>query len=165
MKLSVRIDGREAPLVFEFGGGVCRFRFDGGEEREAALAEMEPGVYSVIIGGRSYEAKIESGLNGVFVRVGGRRFAVEVRDPRHWMRDLKGRYAEGRANLVAPIPGRVVRVLVSEGETVEAGQGLLVVEAMKMQNEMKSPRPGRVASLSVSQGDTVVAGQVLAAVE
>ena len=60
------------------------------------------------------------------------------------------------------MPGKVVRLLVSQGDPVEAGQGIAVVEAMKMQNEMKSARAGTVISLSVKEGDTVSAGQVLA---
>jgi biotin carboxyl carrier protein len=63
------------------------------------------------------------------------------------------------------MPGRVIRVLVSEGDEVAAGQGIVVVEAMKMQNEMPSPKAGRVASVSVKPGDAVASGQVLAAVE
>jgi biotin carboxyl carrier protein len=62
------------------------------------------------------------------------------------------------------MPGKVVRVLVAVGDEVAAGQGLLVVEAMKMQNEMKAPRPGKVLSLSAAEGSTVTAGEVLATI-
>ena len=68
-------------------------------------------------------------------------------------------------NIAAPMPGKVVRLLVAEGDAVEAGQGLLVVEAMKMQNEMKAPKPGTVVSLTAREGATVAAGEVLAAIE
>jgi biotin carboxyl carrier protein len=63
------------------------------------------------------------------------------------------------------MPGKVVRVLASEGDTVSAGQGIVVIEAMKMQNELKAPRPGRLVSLAVREGETVAAGAVLAVVE
>ncbi|HSB13592.1 MAG TPA: acetyl-CoA carboxylase biotin carboxyl carrier protein subunit, partial [Bryobacteraceae bacterium] len=65
----------------------------------------------------------------------------------------------------APMPGKVVRVLAAEGDLVEAGQGLLVVEAMKMQNEVKAPKAGRVAALAAREGGTVAAGDVLAVIE
>ena len=63
------------------------------------------------------------------------------------------------------MPGKVIRTLVSQGDMVEAGQGIAVVEAMKMQNEMKSPKAGRVVELKAAAGDTVSAGSVLAVVE
>ena len=72
---------------------------------------------------------------------------------------------EGRQNVTAPMPGKVVRLLVADGDSVQAGQGIAVVEAMKMQNEMKAPRSGRVAALAVHEGDTVGAGAVLAVIE
>jgi biotin carboxyl carrier protein len=73
--------------------------------------------------------------------------------------------AEGRQQITAPMPGKVVRVLLQEGDTVEAGQGLLVVEAMKMQNEIRSPKSGRVEKLFAKEGLAVNAGDVLAWVE
>ncbi len=73
--------------------------------------------------------------------------------------------AEGRQAVAAPMPGRVIRVLVEAGQAVEAGQGLIVVEAMKMQNEMKSPKAGRVIEVKASDGATVAAGDVLIVIE
>jgi biotin carboxyl carrier protein len=165
VKLSVRVNDREASLEFVREGGRCRFRFGGSPEQDAALEEVEPGVYSVLVNGRSYEAKIEPGVEGVFVTVAGRRFAVDVRDPRRWDASWRGRHGEGRQNVATPMPGKVVRVLVSEGDSVEAGQGVAVVEAMKMQNEMKAPKAGRIVSLAAREGETVTAGQVLAVIE
>ena len=71
----------------------------------------------------------------------------------------------GRQNIAAPMPGKVVRVLVSVGDTVEPGQGLIVVEAMKMQNEMKSPKAGIVAEIKTKDGATVAAGEILIVIE
>jgi len=90
---------------------------------------------------------------------------VEALDPRRWTPSSRQSNVEGRTELLAPMPGKVVRVLVSEGETVEAGQGIVVVEAMKMQNEMKAARGGRVSSLSAREGASVNAGDVLATIE
>lgn len=165
MKVSVTVNGREAPLRWERDAGGLRYQFGDGPEQSASLEEVEPGVYSVLVNGRSYEAKIEAGLEGVFVAVAGRRLAVAVRDPRRWDPSRRARHGEGRQNVAAPMPGKVIRLLVSDGDTVVVGQGVAVVEAMKMQNEMKAPKAGRVVSLLAAQGDTVTAGQVLAVIE
>ena len=71
----------------------------------------------------------------------------------------------GREPITAPMPGRVIRVLVEPGQEVAAGEGLIVVEAMKMQNEMKAPRAGRVASVKAEAGATVSAGDILVVIE
>jgi biotin carboxyl carrier protein len=125
--------------------------------------EVEPAVYSVLRNGRSYEARIAPAANGWTVEIAGRRYAVEVGNPRN---AKHGRGAAGgRRNLTAPMPGKVVRVLVKTGDAVEAGQGVVVVEAMKMQNEMKAAHAGRVVEVRVKDGDTVAAGDILVALE
>ena len=88
-----------------------------------------------------------------------------MRDPRRLVRARGAVEAAGRQKIVSPMPGKVVRVLVSEGEPVAAGQGVLVVEAMKMQNEIRSPKAGRVAAILVAEGAAVAGGQALAEVE
>jgi biotin carboxyl carrier protein len=129
------------------------------------IEAVEPGVYSVLVDGRSYEARIEQSNGCVTVFIDGHRFEVEIQDPRRWSRHTSRPGMEGRLHVTAAMPGKIVRLLVAEGDTVEAGQGLLVVEAMKMQNEMKAPKPGRVVSLSARGGATVTAGEVLAVIE
>ncbi len=99
------------------------------------------------------------------VVIDGFRFAVEVRDPRRMARQSGARSREGVETVTAPMPGKVVRVLVAPGDAVEAGQGLVVVEAMKMQNEMKAPRAGRVSAVPAREGATVAAGEALAVIE
>jgi biotin carboxyl carrier protein len=128
---------------------------------------LEPGVMSLLIvdpeaQGRQYRCV----LDGDGVVVGGRRYGFEVDDPR----SLQGRRGagggtEGPQPVKAPMPGRVVRVLVAAGDAVEEGQGVVVIEAMKMQNELKSPKAGRVARVGVAVGDTVGSGDVLVVVE
>ncbi len=115
----------------------------------------------MLIGERSY-AVIASGGE---VRVNGRAFAVEVFDPRSMRGRKSGGTGEGRQNVAAMMPGKVIRVLVAQGDSVEAGQGLIVVEAMKMQNEMKSPKAGRVAEVKTKAEATVAAGEVLIVIE
>jgi biotin carboxyl carrier protein len=131
----------------------------------AQIVCVEPGVYSVLLDGRSYEARVEESDGCTIVFIDGHRFEIEIRDPRRRFRHAGRLGAEGRLNVAAPMPGKIVRLLVAEGDPVEAGQGLLVVEAMKMQNEMKAPKAGRVVTLAARQGATVAAGEVLAAIE
>jgi biotin carboxyl carrier protein len=133
--------------------------------RLAAVREVEPGVYSVLLDGRSFEVRATLAPDGLRVEVGSKRFAVEVRDPRNAIRGSRAALGSGRKNISAPMPGKVVRLLVREGDAVDSGQGLVVVEAMKMQNEMKAPRAGRVAEVRVCDGDTVTAGDTLVVLE
>jgi biotin carboxyl carrier protein len=97
--------------------------------------------------------------------VAGRRLAVEVRDPRDASRSSSAAIGAGRQNVIAPMPGKVVRVLVATGDLVEASQGLVVVEAMKMQNELKAARPGRVIEIRAREGETVGPGDTLVVLE
>jgi biotin carboxyl carrier protein len=151
MKVAVAIEGRAHEIDPDASG--------------AQIAVVEPGVYSVLKDGRSYEARIEEADGAVIVFIDGHRFEVEIRDPRRWSRQVGRLGVEGRLNVAAPMPGKIVRLLVAEGDSVAAGQGLLVMEAMKMQNEMKAPKAGRVVSLTAREGATVAAGDVLAAIE
>jgi biotin carboxyl carrier protein len=157
MKLDLIIDGRDERIELTPG----KFRLGSAEERAVSVEEPQPGVYSVLLDGRSYDARVENGV----VTVCGRRFEIEVRDPRRWSRQSAAGAHGGVQNVAAPMPGKVVRVLVAVGDTVEAGQGIVVVEAMKMQNEMKAARAGKIASLSAKVGATVTAGEVLASIE
>jgi acetyl/propionyl-CoA carboxylase alpha subunit len=131
------------------------------EPLDADIVEAEPGVYSVISGLVSCEARVE----GDEITIGGYRFRVEVEDPRQWKRSSRAADAHGRASICAAMPGKIVRVLVTVGDEVVAGQGIVVVEAMKMQNELKAPRNGRVTAVEVGENDSVNAGAVLATIE
>jgi biotin carboxyl carrier protein len=164
MKLTVEIDGATLPLELDREGETWRFQLDGAPPRQALVSEAEPAVYSVLLDGRSYDARVEETADRLAVVIAGRRFEIDVRDPRRWSRKSGAAGIEGRFHVIAPMPGKVVRVLVAAGDTVAAGQGLLVVEAMKMQNEMKASRPGRVLAVSAREGATVTAGEVLATI-
>jgi biotin carboxyl carrier protein len=165
MIYEVTVDGRPYRLELERAEDAWKCRLDGLEiEVDAVLAR--PDVLSLLVEGRSYEIKREQTTTDIHVWVGSTRFKVELRDPRSLRsrRDGTGD-ASGPRKLVAPMPGRIVRVLVSEKSEVEAGQGILVVEAMKMQNEIQSPKKGVVQKILAAQGATVNAGDVLAIVE
>lgn len=129
----------------------------------AANARMlQSGVMSLVIEGRQYRCV----LDGDGVLIDGRRFAFEVNDPRSLLgRRSAGGGAAGPRAVKAPMPGRVVRVLAAVGDEVAEHQGVVVIEAMKMQNELKSPKAGRVVRVAVTVGDAVGAGDVLAVVE
>jgi biotin carboxyl carrier protein len=164
MTYDVAIDGKSYRLDLNRTetGWLCRV--DGREvEIDAVLAR--PNVLSFRLGNKAYEVKCERVGSEIHIWVGSQRFAAEVRDPR----SLRGRTRlgddQGPKKLTAPMPGKVVRVFLSQGSAVEAGAGVLVVEAMKMQNEVKSPKKGTIQKILVSEGAAVNAGDVLAIVE
>lgn len=125
------------------------------------IIEVEPGVYSVIAGEKSCEVRV----TGNQVSIGGHRITIETDDPRQWKRRGHAGGEQGRVSITAAMPGKVIRVLVAVGDEVTAGQGIIVVEAMKMQNELKAPRAGRVTAIDVKAGDSVIAGALLATIE
>jgi biotin carboxyl carrier protein len=127
---------------------------------------IRPDVLSLVIDGKTYEIKRENVGAEFHLSVGNQRYLAEVRDPRS-LRNRRGSSGkqEGGQHLAAPMAGKVIRLLVKENEHVEAGQGVLIVEAMKMQNEVKSPKKGNVQKFRVAEGASVRAGEVLAIVE
>lgn len=123
-------------------------------------------VLSLLVDGYAYEIKREQTATDLHMWVGTTRFTVEVRD----LRSLRSRQKsagdeKGPRKILAPMPGRIVRLLVAENSEVEAGQGIVVVEAMKMQNEIKSPKKGIVKKLSATPGAAVNPGDILAIVD
>lgn len=161
MKVDVVVNGRAARLSVD--GGRLRYEREGAEaiERVFSMEPLMPGSFSVLIGDTSYEAIAAGGE----IRVNGREFRVEVFDPREMHGSKSAGAREGRKKIAAMMPGKVVRVLVEQGDSVEAGQGLVVVEAMKMQNEMKSPKAGLVVEVKTRADATVAAGEVLMVIE
>jgi biotin carboxyl carrier protein len=164
MKLELDVNGTQRHIEILESGPGCRFRLDGGVERSAGIEMAEPCVYSVLMDGRSYEARVEERPEGLVVVIDGNRFEIAVRDPRRRSRRAASTGAGGAQAVTSPMPGKVVRVLVAVGDVVQAGQGLVVVEAMKMQNEMKAPSDGTVLTVAAKEGATVAAGEVLATI-
>lgn len=164
MKLEVEVEGKTRSVELERVGQRLRCLLDG-KPIEADAVEVAPRIYSILIGGQSLETRVEPSSAGLRVSVAGFEFAATIRDARQWRRHRGERLdAEGRQQVLAPMPGKVIRVLVKTGDAVEAGQGLLVVEAMKMQNEIHSPKTGTVERLLAAEGQTVNAGEILAIV-
>jgi biotin carboxyl carrier protein len=137
-----------------------------GHELNLDAVEAGRDVLSIVIDGRAWEVKRERVSGEMHLVIAGERYAAEIRDPRSFQaRKAAGAGLEGPKKLVSPMPGKVVRVLVAQGAEVEAGQGVIVVEAMKMQNEIKSPKKGTVSRIIAVEGATVNAGEALAIVE
>ena len=166
MKYEVVVNGTRHGVEFTPPDGntsLVTFSIDG-RDVSADAVRISLGSYSILIAGRSLEARVEEQSGELRVRTAGREFRVEIIDPRSWQRGKgAGIELEGRQQLVAPMPGKIVRVLAAPGEQVTAGQGLLVIEAMKMQNEVRSPKSGTLEKLA-AEGQTVNAGEVLAVV-
>jgi biotin carboxyl carrier protein len=172
MKLELEIQGRLRAIELEAATSPGQYRVIlDGEAFEVEARLLRPGVLSLVVAGRSYRAVREDDApagNGseVAVLVAGGRFPYRVEDSR----SLKVRRAhsgghDGPKVIKASMPGRVVRILASRGDEVEAHQGVVVIEAMKMQNELKSPKAGTVVEIRVAPGDTVLVGDVLAVID
>jgi len=165
MVCEVIVDGKSHRLELEKAASGWECHLDGHSVHiDAVIARRD--VLSLLVDGHAYEIKREQTASGLHIWVGTTSFAVELRDPR----SLRSRHKDAGdekspRNIFAPMPGRIVRLLVAENSEVEAGQGIVVVEAMKMQNEIKSPKKGIVKKISATPGATVNPGDVLAIVE
>jgi biotin carboxyl carrier protein len=129
---------------------------------------LTPGLISLVIPGAAtqYRCLLDPTPEGDAVLINGHRIPFTLDDPRSLRaRRAASTGADGPRPIKAPMPGRVIRLLASPGDEVAAHQGLIVIEAMKMQNELKSPRAGRVARISAQVGDTVQSGEVLIVIE
>jgi biotin carboxyl carrier protein len=163
MKFDVKIFSKTRTVELERNSDRWKISLDGAA-LDADAIEISPNVFSVLVNGESYEVRIAVANDSkLTLQTRHHEFVAEIVDPRAW----RGRHhgaveAQGRQEIVAPMPGKVVRVLVKAGDKVEAGQGLLVVEAMKMQNEVRSPKTGTVERLLAREGHAVNAGEVLA---
>ena len=136
-----------------------------GERQDVDASKLEASFYSLICQGRSYEVSVsETDTDTFVVRHGGVKRVVRLVDP---VAAAAGAHlgASGVADVISVMPGRVTKVLVAEGDEVVEGQGVIVLEAMKMENEVAAPRAGTVASLNVQAGDTVETGALIARVE
>jgi biotin carboxyl carrier protein len=159
----IRGKTRRVELFRAGSGWQCRLD---GKDFPADIAFSRPGVLSILVDGKSYEVKQQPAAGEAGVVIGEESFNVVVRDPRSLAaRRRAGDDGNGVRKISAPMPGKVVRILIPAGSPVEAGQAVLVIEAMKMQNELKSPKRGTVKRLTVGEGAAVEAGQVLAEVE
>ena len=167
MKYEVVIDGnRRIVELFRSADRPSRLtvKIDG-RNVEANAVKIAPFGYSILLDGRSFEVRGELEPCRLLLHVGGFEYRVEIADPRSWRRERStGMNPSGPQQIAASMAGKVVRVLVAQGDRVESGQGLLVVEAMKMQNEICAPKAGTVERLSAMQGQSVSPGEILAVI-
>jgi len=170
VKFEVQLDGasgKKSRIVeTERNGSIWSILLDG-EPVDADAVEIAPHIFSILLNGQSHEIRVSPAPDGkLYLQTGTHEFIAEVIDPRAWTGRRHGHVeAEGRQQIVAPMPGKVVRLLVKVGDRVDRGQGLFVVEAMKMQNEIRSPKSGTVGRVLTKEGHAVNAGEVLAWVE
>lgn len=129
----------------------------------ASVVRSGLSAWSVLIDGKSYEARVELDNGEIHVEVSGERFRFGSGAERQ--QGGAGGRASGQSVVKAPMPGKVVKLLVASGETVTAGQGILLFEAMKMQNELRSPQDGVVTGLSVEEGQAIEAHETLFVVQ
>ncbi len=168
MKLKAIIGDREEELLLKLEEGRVSAEI-GDRVYNLDVREIEPDSYLFFLNTNVHECRVSArtAAKRTFdVSIHGRSYAVTIVDPKRLRSGQNfDRHHHGAAEILAPMPGKVVRVQLEVGTTVEKGAGVVVVEAMKMQNEMKSPRDGVVVSINVKPGDTVNAGDVLAVVE
>jgi biotin carboxyl carrier protein len=161
MKIQIELDGKIRIVSLDQDEGKLRCAIDG-RTLDAGAVEVAPGMYSILIDRRSLEARVELASRGLRIDVDGQEYAVVIRDPRMWERERGGASeSAGRQQIVAPMPGKIIRVLLKPGDAIEAGRGIVVVEAMKMQNEVRSPKTGTLERILVTEGQAVNAGDVL----
>lgn len=166
--MKLQADTGNGPVDIEVtrNGRECRAVVDG---REYALdvSQPEPGVYLIKEGDAVNEVSVGTASEGQFsVQLRGREHQVTIIDPKRLRGGgSAGGDASGKAEIRAAMPGKVVRIIRAVGEAVIKGDAVMVVEAMKMQNEMKSPKDGIVSQIKAAEGDTVGAGDVLVVIE
>ena len=164
MLFDATVDGHTIRVEVRAREGGYVVTLDG---RAIDVDHRETGAHfvSLLIEGRSYEAGLEKRSDGYDVVLAEDVLHVELRGASQGSAAAPRKAEGGPARILAPMPGRLVRVLVQPGQQVQAGDGLLVMEAMKMENELRSPRAGRVAELPVSEGQAVETAALLVVVE
>ena len=162
--LDLSIGGRVMKVAFEPIATGLRVVVDGREHLVDARA-FDGFFYSLLIDRRSYEVTVEENEEGFRVQMGADAVRVARLDPLRPARGGASPSTRGAGKIRSIMPGKVVRVLVEAGEQVRHGQPLLVLEAMKMENEVQAPVAGRVARILVEPGSAVEAGAELAVIE
>jgi biotin carboxyl carrier protein len=165
--VQIEIDGklRRLDLARRGADGAWLGTLDGDPiEIDARL--IQPGILSLVVQGHSFRCVLDEGPIESAIQTEGERFLFSIEDPRCLTAQRRKAGASGGQQIVkAPMPGRIIRLLVQSGDEVAAHQGVVVIEAMKMQNELKAPRAGKVAEIRTEAGATVAAGEVLLLIE
>lgn len=169
MTYDIQIGTHSFTVEIEPAGEGWRIAVDG-EPVSVSASTLDEGTLSLLLGERSVTVQLdrqssENGSSQWLLGINGRQLSADVRDRRRLRRGHHGVGQEGRVRLTAPMAGKVVKLLAAPGDSVEAGQGILVLEAMKMQNEVRSPKNGALLTVAVSENSAVATGQLLAEIE
>ncbi len=169
MKLQAELNDQKHEVEVRREGDKVFASVDG-RGYELDVSEPEPGVLLFKSNGKVTEVFVSSPQTNpadpIDVQAGGRSFSIKLVDPRR-LRGTAGRdhHGDGAAEIRAAMPGKVVTILLQAGRTVVKGEGVLIVEAMKMQNELRAPKDGTIKDVRVEEGSTVSAGDVLVVIE
>ncbi len=165
MKYTAIVQGKNVEIEFNRKPHGLIEAEIGGRVYKLQGRAVEPGTYWLTGDNESLEIGVSSTADGYVVSIRGRRIPVEILDTRNALRRAAQHGHDGVVQIRAPMPGKVIKILVAEGAEVEPNQGIVVLEAMKMQNEIKSPKKGVVQKLGVKEGSAVNASDLLATVE
>ena len=169
MKLKAQISETEYDVTLSVAGDSAVAQVDG-RRYEITIQERVRSEYVLINGANVYKCRVlqkrDPPGESFEVALRGKNYEVAIVDPKRLRSgQTTAAHHAGAAEIVSPMPGKIVRVLVQAGANVAAGDSVIVVEAMKMQNEMKAPKAGVVISINATEGATVNAGDVLAVIE
>jgi biotin carboxyl carrier protein len=167
VKFTVDAGGSTFELELAQSGTSLQYTVAGAKEvsGEASLVPVSPGVFSVLLGTRSITLNLSKSEGQYEAASAGGRLFLSIGDKRDRAERQRTEAGSGRVEVRAQMPGKIISLLVQPGTEVTAGQSLLVIEAMKMQNELKSPKSGIVSNLHVSEGETVPANHRLVVIE
>lgn len=168
MRYFATLNGRERTVDLEpLGGSQFKVAIDGGAPKTIDAERLEDSVIGLIQGTRAHEVEVEEDGDALNLLVSEEIIHLELIDERK--KRLQPAKAaggvEGKFLLRAPMPGKVVKILVEPGADVAEGQGLVIIEAMKMENELRSARAGKVTAIFVKEGQTVEGKAQLCTVE
>ncbi len=166
MLFDIVIGEKEHSVVVEKTESGFKIIIDNDEYINADAVSLKEELLSIIIGNKSYLVNIKNENKSYTVDLNGETFSVDVFEEgsaRRFRRDKGG--FQGKQQIKAPMPGKVVKILVKEGDEVEAGTGLIVIEAMKMENELKATANGTVKEINAEEGNTVNAGDSIIIIE
>jgi len=169
MKLIAELNHEKHEVEIMRGDGLNLTAEIDGRRYELEVSQPEPNIYLFKHQNRIYQIFVSPNENSgepFAVNVGSQNYEIKIYDPKRLRgSDTNGEHADGASEIKTAMPGKLVRVLVEAGAEIKKGEGVLIVEAMKMQNEMKSPKDGIIKEIRFAEGATVNAGDVLAIIE
>lgn len=168
MKLNAELNDKKHSIEIKRDGEKVFAEIDG-RKYELEVSEPEPDVYLLKNDGKIFEVSVsapKSPGEPFHTRMGEHEFDIRIIDPKRLRSSgVDHEHGDGLAEIRTAMPGKVVRIIAAAGTAVQKGDGVIVVEAMKMQNEMRTPKDGIVKEIRVTEGSTVNGGDVLAIIE